>query len=137
MQCWITIYQKYTCSAKEWELRRKYCSKPCADKAQIWTKQSEETKRKRKESLFKETDKLKDYSSLRLRILERDKYICKKCWFTDKEIMEVDHIKPRRYFPELGMNPDNLETLCPNCHRRKSLDDIKKREIYEQLCEMW
>ena len=58
--------------------------------------------------------------------LKRDNYTCKKCGFnSDVEILEVDHIKPKRVAPELERMLDNLITLCPNCHKRKTLDDMK------------
>lgn len=50
----------------------------------------------------------------------RDDYTCQICGFREPEIMEVDHIKPKSLFPELRKSPDNLLTLCPNCHRRKT-----------------
>lgn len=50
----------------------------------------------------------------------RDNYTCQKCDFSDKEIMQVDHIKPKSIFPELKYLMDNLITLCPNCHARKT-----------------
>ena len=60
--------------------------------------------------------------------LRRDNYTCQKCGFSDKEIMQVDHIKPRALFPELFKELSNLMTLCPNCHARKS--NVDKRLIY-------
>lgn len=52
--------------------------------------------------------------------LERDDNTCLKCGLCDPEIMQVDHIKPRVLNPELYNELDNLQTLCPNCHERKS-----------------
>lgn len=50
----------------------------------------------------------------------RDNYTCQMCGFSDKEIMQVDHIKPKSLFPELKKVLDNLMTVCPNCHARKT-----------------
>lgn len=50
----------------------------------------------------------------------RDNYTCQICGLRDPEIMEVDHIKPKKRFPELALELENLVTLCPNCHRRKT-----------------
>ena len=55
----------------------------------------------------------------------RDDYTCQICGLRDMEIMEVDHIKPQSTFPELKNDFENLLTLCPNCHRRKTLRDRK------------
>jgi len=52
--------------------------------------------------------------------LIRDNYTCQICGMRDIEIMEVDHIKPKSKFPELRLDLNNLMTLCPNCHRRKT-----------------
>ena len=51
--------------------------------------------------------------------LKRDNYTCRVCGLKDDEIMEVDHIKPKSIYPELKNDLNNLQTLCPNCHRRK------------------
>jgi hypothetical protein len=62
----------------------------------------------------------------------RDDYTCQICGFREVEIMEVDHIRPKSVYPELRFNFNNLITLCPNCHRRKtnrerkSIVDMKK-----------
>ena len=58
----------------------------------------------------------------------RDDYICQICGLRDPEIMEVDHIKPKSEYPELEFVLENLVTLCPNCHRRKTNREIKGRQ---------
>jgi len=57
--------------------------------------------------------------------LERDEYKCQKCGFKDIQIMCVDHILPKSIYPELALDINNLQTLCPNCHARKTLNDRK------------
>src|SRR3990167_8832875 len=54
--------------------------------------------------------------------LLRDDFTCKRCGLRNELIMDVDHILPRRRFPELAYKLDNLMTLCPNCHRIKTLE---------------
>lgn len=61
--------------------------------------------------------------------LERDNYTCQECGYSEKEIMQVDHIQPKALYPELAHDLENLETLCPNCHARKTIKD-KKRIAY-------
>jgi len=57
----------------------------------------------------------------RNKVLKRDDYTCKNCGLKEPKIMDVAHLKPingnknRRYKPQ---DPNNLITLCPNCHRR-------------------
>jgi len=50
----------------------------------------------------------------------RDHFTCRICGLYDPEIMEVDHIKPKSKFYELSKDINNMQTLCPNCHRRKT-----------------
>lgn len=57
--------------------------------------------------------------------LERDNYTCQKCGMRDDEIMQVDHIKQQSKFPELKYDIQNLQTLCPNCHARKTISEKK------------
>lgn len=58
---------------------------------------------------------------------KRDNYTCKVCGLRDEEIMAVDHIKPKSIYPELAREIKNLQTLCPNCHVRKT--NKEKNEI--------
>ena len=59
-------------------------------------------------------------------ILKRDNYTCRKCGFRDPEIMELDHIIPKVARRDLELSPKNMQTLCPNCHAKKTLRDRKK-----------
>ena len=52
--------------------------------------------------------------------LIRDDYTCRICGLRDPEIMEVDHVIPKSIVPELRHELNNLVTLCPNDHRRKT-----------------
>lgn len=61
--------------------------------------------------------------------LQRDDFTCQVCGLYDPEIMEVDHIKSKSLYPELKYDIDNLITICPNCHRRKTLRDIKNKAV--------
>lgn len=37
--------------------------------------------------------------------------------------LHVDHIKPRSQFPELALDPANLQVLCPDCNIGKRASD--------------
>jgi 5-methylcytosine-specific restriction endonuclease McrA len=37
----------------------------------------------------------------------------------DRRKVNVDHIKPRKYFPELALCFDNLQVLCSRCNKEK------------------
>ena len=58
------------------------------------------------------------YKYVKRQVLERDAYTCKSCGHCEPEIMEVDHLTEKSAG---GSNEvDNLQTLCPNCHARKT-----------------
>jgi len=57
--------------------------------------------------------------------LLREDYTCQMCKLREPEIMEVDHILPKSIYPELFTDLNNLQILCPNCHRRKTNKDNK------------
>lgn len=40
----------------------------------------------------------------------------------------VDHIKPRVYFPELSYIKSNMQSLCAECHGRKTVEEMKQRK---------
>jgi len=57
--------------------------------------------------------------------LLRENYTCQVCGLYEPEIVEVDHILPKCIYPELRLDINNLQVLCPNCHKRKTLKDVK------------
>jgi len=66
---------------------------------------------------------LQSKSWKRLRIEAFNKYgnFCNCCGAkpSDGVRLNVDHIKPRRLFPELALNIDNLQILCADCNSGK------------------
>lgn len=76
----------------------------------------------------------KDWKSMRKAILERDNYECQIC--KEKGLVTTDtneysysakrkkiqlivhHIKELEHYPELALDPDNLQTVCVSCHER-------------------
>lgn len=77
-----------------------------------------------------ETGKWKGGRELYLKraVRKRDDFTCQVCGMKDEEIMQVDHIKPKSLHPELALDMNNLQTLCPNCHARKTIRE--KKEIF-------
>ena len=77
----------------------------------------------------------------RMEIIERDHRECQRCRelgsFSKGEV--VHHIKHLKEFPELGMDNDNLITLCFNCHNvvhpEKGFVDGIKKEIHGEKWE--
>lgn len=64
---------------------------------------------------------------LRNLALVRDNNTCQICGLLDKEVMEVDHIKPKSVYPDLANILENLITLCANCHRRKTSRELRAK----------
>lgn len=61
------------------------------------------------------------WKKCRLVALERDAYLCQPC-LRRKRLMTantVHHIKPRLEHPELALELDNLESICPACHNKE------------------
>jgi hypothetical protein len=73
------------------------------------------------------------YKFLRKMAKIRDDYTCQVCGLRDPEIVETDHIKMKCEFPELFNNLENLITLCPNCHRRKTNNDLRRLNTGKNL----
>lgn len=61
----------------------------------------------------------------RKQVLQRDDYTCQVCELRDETegFMDTHHIKRVVDFPELKCKVSNGMTLCPNCHKRKSLKE--------------
>jgi len=70
---------------------------------------------------------------LRNRAKARDNYTCQHCGLKSemKGFMDVDHIKPIARNPELRLELTNMITLCPNCHRIKSMKERKEYKMYK------
>lgn len=60
----------------------------------------------------------KAWETCRHMALRRDYYLCQYC--LDNKFIKVydvvHHIKPRRDYPELALDIDNLISLCHTCH---------------------
>ena len=64
--------------------------------------------------------KSKKWKKKREAILKRDKYMCRECakYGRRKDAVCVHHIKHLEEFPELGLDSDNLISLCAACHNK-------------------
>ena len=58
------------------------------------------------------------WRKVRTMALQRDRYLCQFCLRKKKitTATEVHHIKPLEDYPELGLDLDNLVSLCWSCH---------------------
>jgi hypothetical protein len=63
-----------------------------------------------------------EWRVLRMKALKLYGPRCQCCGASpaDGAVMNVDHIKPRRLFPELALALDNLQILCAPCNHGKS-----------------
>jgi 5-methylcytosine-specific restriction endonuclease McrA len=63
----------------------------------------------------------KEWKELRLKALELYGLTCFKCGMENSKMfpINVDHIKPRKFFPELSLDIKNLQPLCGPCNKKK------------------
>lgn len=78
---------------------------------------------------------LSSYEWRKIRMVALKKYgtKCQCCGATpaDGAVMNVDHIKPRRIFPDLALDVNNLQVLCHECNHGKGnwdMTDWRKTE---------
>lgn len=62
-----------------------------------------------------------EWRSLRMMALKKHGATCLCCGASPSTgaVMHVDHIKPRKFFPELALTLDNLQVLCGECNHGK------------------
>ena len=62
-----------------------------------------------------------EWRSLRMMALKKYSPRCMCCGATPATgaVMNVDHIKPRKLFPQLALNINNLQILCHECNHGK------------------
>ena len=63
-------------------------------------------------------------------VLARAGRKCQQCGAED-EALEVDHILPLALGGEDKL--DNLQALCPACHKRKTADDIRRMRKADRI----
>lgn len=85
--------------------------------------------KKRKSRIHATSDKfLESYEWRRLRMEVLKKYgaSCQCCGANRKTgaVIHVDHIKPRKRFPELALDINNLQVLCHECNHGKGNWDM-------------
>src|SRR3990167_8835359 len=100
-------------------------------------KHSEETKRKLSIAMKGKLEgdkhpRWKGGKTLRFwtrKIKERDDFTCQKCGLKDARIVQADHVKSKKLYPELISELENGITLCPNCHSLKTyFEDLELKE---------
>jgi 5-methylcytosine-specific restriction endonuclease McrA len=80
-------------------------------------------KKKKSVSFVSSNDFLSSYDWRKLRMEALKKYgsKCQCCGATPATgaVINVDHIKPRKFFPELALSLSNLQVLCHECNHGK------------------
>ena len=62
-----------------------------------------------------------EWRALRQQAKARYGLVCCKCGRENSRLFPInfDHIKPRKYFPELALDIENLQPLCGPCNKAK------------------
>ena len=65
------------------------------------------------------------WKELRRKVIQTYGARCMKCAATpsNPKQINVDHIKPRKYYPHLALEFDNLQVLCCACNKQKGNKD--------------
>lgn len=85
----------------------------------------------RQMALYRSPDftRTSQWKNLRMRVLVARGAVCECCGAskdnTPDVIIEVDHIKPRIYYPELALEESNLQVLCRDCNGGKNNSNHK------------
>jgi 5-methylcytosine-specific restriction endonuclease McrA len=87
-----------------------------------------------------------EWRAVRMQALKRHGARCQCCGASPANgaVMHVDHIKPRKLFPQLALDIDNLQVLCHECNhgkgnwdqtdwRNRQEDDPSGREVMAML----
>jgi 5-methylcytosine-specific restriction endonuclease McrA len=75
-----------------------------------------------------------EWRKVRMEALKKYGARCQCCGITPSHgaVMNVDHIKPRRLFPHLALDINNLQVLCHECnHGKGNWDMTDWREVAE------
>ena len=61
------------------------------------------------------------WKELRKKVIQTYGHKCMKCGDepADKRKVNVDHIKPRKFYPDLALCFQNLQVLCAGCNKAK------------------
>lgn len=68
--------------------------------------------------------KSKEWAKTRSYVLMRDKYKCQRCGKPAQEVHHKKHLTPDNIWdPWIALNPDNLVSLCKDCHFAQHEED--------------
>lgn len=76
----------------------------------------------------------KEWEETRAYILRRDNYLCRMCGSVAEEVHHIEHLTPENIGDtSITMNPDNLISLCRDCHCKQHHKDRVKNRLPEQV----
>lgn len=64
-----------------------------------------------------------DWRAMRAKVIRQEGRICRKCGVRIGRWRDVtvDHIRPRSLYPQLALDPNNLQVLCRSCNSSKGV----------------
>jgi len=69
----------------------------------------------------------KEWQNTREFVLMRDRFLCVKCGKPAEEVHHIIHLSPDNIWnPEITMDPQNLVSLCKDCHFAEHYEDKGK-----------
>lgn len=79
-----------------------------------------------------------EWRKVRMQALKKYGARCQCCGATpaDGVKMNVDHIKPRKLYPNLALSLDNLQVLCEECNHGKGNWDMTDWRSDEEDCDV-
>jgi len=108
--------------AAQWAVLQRYVKalgpQPRSTKALQRARRAKEQRARIESDLFLATY---EWRRLRMEVLVERGARCECCGSTPKDgaQMNVDHVKPRKLFPELRLDKSNLQVLCHVCNHGK------------------
>jgi 5-methylcytosine-specific restriction endonuclease McrA len=76
--------------------------------------------------------KSKAWRTVRAQVLRRDHYSCVDCDCRASEVHHIIELTPDNIDnPDISLNMDNLESLCWDCHNKRTKKRIDVSELYE------
>jgi 5-methylcytosine-specific restriction endonuclease McrA len=65
--------------------------------------------------------KSKPWRSVRDEVRRRDQYTCHDCGARAEEVHHIIELTPENiHDPNIALNPDNLMSLCGDCHKKRT-----------------
>jgi 5-methylcytosine-specific restriction endonuclease McrA len=77
-----------------------------------------------------------EWRDVRAYVLMRDAYLCRHCGAPATEVHHIIHLSPANiYDPAIALNPDNLVSLCKECHFAQHRGEHGRGRIWEEQYE--